>query len=406
MLMQTVEDAAKIVCFWTDRRSGIRYSYLFRDAKGHLMFCFLHASDLHLGKPFGSYPEDVRHRLRQARHDSIDALARAARSGGASHILLAGDTFDAETPTRATMRQALNAMTSNADLTWVLMPGNHDHLGAAEIWNTLGRDCPSNVVLALSPEVMPLAAGAVLLPAPCTARAPGRDLTEWMDGAVSGDAIRIGLAHGSIRDFRSVDEMGGEGGAVIAPDRAKRAGLDYLGFGDWHGRIEVSPNTWYSGAPEADSFKPHRPAGALLVSLAGQGATPQVSEIETGQIAWTRLMLDLLEGEDAVAHLMQSLPDLSQRSKAMMDIHATGRTDLAAHAALLQAIENAKPDFLWADSDLTQLSLTHEAVDLSQIDDRGAVRSAAEALAAAAAGGDTVAATALNRLYTYALELK
>lgn len=370
------------------------------------MIRFLHASDLHLGKPFGGFPEEVRHRLRQARQDVIGTLATAARNGGASHVLLAGDTFDAETPARATLRQLMNAMSGHNDLTWVLMPGNHDHLGAAEIWGTLGRERPANVMLALAPEATVLADDAVLLPAPCTTKNPGRDLTEWMDGADCGDAIRIGLAHGSIRDFRSVDEMGGEGGTVIAPDRAARARLDYLGFGDWHGRIEVTPNTWYSGTPEPDSFKPHRPAGALLVSVEARGAPPEVTEVETSQIAWTRLMLDFLDTEDAVERLTEALPDLALRDRTLIDIRVAGRTGLAGHAALAQAIENVAPDFLWADSDLSALSVTHEAADLSLIDDRGAVRDAAEALAVAADAGDGEAAAALTRLYSYALEVK
>ncbi|WP_370285850.1 metallophosphoesterase family protein [Pseudooceanicola nanhaiensis] len=370
------------------------------------MIRFLHASDLHLGKPFGAFPEEVRQRLRQARQDSIGALAKAARAGAASHVLLAGDTFDAETPTRATLRQAMNAMAGYDDLTWVLMPGNHDHLGAAEIWETLARERPGNVTLALDPVPMALAAGAMLLPAPCTTRNPGRDLTEWMDAADSGAAIRIGLAHGSIRDFRSVEEMGGEGGAVIAPDRAIRAELDYLGFGDWHGRIEVTPNTWYSGTPEPDSFKPHRPAGALLVSIAERGAPPEVTETQTGQINWTRLTLDLLESEDPAELLAGALPALATRDRTLIDIRATGRAGLAGHAALAQGIEDAAPDFLWAESNLSALAVTHEAGDLSLIDDRGAVRDAADALAAAADAGDATAAAALTRLYSYALEVK
>src|SRR6056297_2654164 len=120
------------------------------------MIRFLHASDLHLGKPFGGFPEEVRHRLRLARQDAIGALAGAAREGGASHVLLAGDTFDTETPTRATLRQAMNSMAGHDDLTWVLMPGNHDHLGAEEIWGTLRRELPGNVMLALDPEPMKL----------------------------------------------------------------------------------------------------------------------------------------------------------------------------------------------------------------------------------------------------------
>ncbi|MGY9047395.1 MAG: metallophosphoesterase family protein, partial [Rhodobacterales bacterium] len=196
------------------------------------------------------------------------------------------------------------------------------------------------------------------------------------------------------------------GGGVIAPDRAARAGLDYLGFGDWHGRIEVSPNTWYSGTPEPDSFKPHRPAGALLVTLAGQGARAEVQEIETGQLSWQNLPLDLLDSDDAAARLSDALPPLSTRDRTLIDIRATGRACLASQAALMQALAAVTPDFLWADSDLSALAVSHDVTDLSQIDDRGAVRDAAESLAKAADTGDAAAALALRRLYSYALELK
>ena len=368
------------------------------------MIRFLHASDLHLGKPFGAFPEEVRGRLRQARQDSIARLAEVARKGGAGHVLLAGDTFDAETPAPTTLRHAMNAMAGASDLNWVLMPGNHDHLNASEIWATLRRDAPANVCLALSPEPLALTEGAMLLPAPCTARNPGRDLTEWMDTAETGDAIRIGLAHGSIRDFRPVDEMGGEGGAVIAPDRAKRAGLAYLGFGDWHGRIEVSPSTWYSGTPEPDSFKPHRPAGALLVEIAGRGAPAQVTEVETGQISWLRLTLDLLEGEAGDDRLRNALPEIALRSRTLLDLRVAGRATLAARAALEAVAAAVAPDFLWCDSAFSGLAVSHAPDDLARIDARGAVREAAEALAGQADAGDEVAAAALARLYSYAME--
>lgn len=367
---------------------------------------FLHASDVHLGKPFGRFPDDVRHRLRQARQDSLETLASVARSNGAGHILLAGDTFDAETPSRTVLRHAMNAMAEAEDLTWVILPGNHDHLKASEIWDVLRKDAPPNVTLALDPAPLRLSEDAVCLPAPCTARNPGRDLTEWFDGAATGDDIRVGLAHGSIRDFRPVDEMGGESGAVIAPDRAAKAGLDYLGFGDWHGRIEVSSNTWYSGTPEADSFKPHRAPGALLVEIAGPGAAPAVTEIETGRIDWIRLALDLLAGDDGAERLRAALPDRKTRSSTMIDIQPTGQLGLAAQTDLAAAIDDIAPDFLWCDHDLSGLAVLHDVTDLDQIDERGAVRDAANTLAEAAEAGDDIARAALTRLYAYSVEAK
>ena len=106
------------------------------------MIRFIHSSDLHLGKPFGRFPEDVRVRVRQARADALAKLAALARETGASHILLAGDTFDQTTPTPATIRQAMNAMRAAEHVVWVLLPGNHDHSSATELWRQVVRDAP------------------------------------------------------------------------------------------------------------------------------------------------------------------------------------------------------------------------------------------------------------------------
>ena len=61
-------------------------------------FRFIHSSDLHLGRRFGNLPEDIRGRLVEARHAVIKSLSVTARNHGASHVLIAGDLFDTETP--------------------------------------------------------------------------------------------------------------------------------------------------------------------------------------------------------------------------------------------------------------------------------------------------------------------
>ena len=272
---------------------------------------FIHSSDLHLGKRFGNFPGDLPGRLREARHAVLGKLAEHARANGADTILLAGDTFDTETPGAEVRRQALTEMAHHAPIRWVLLPGNHDSLQATQLWSVLGSEAPANVILANAPGPVDLGGAAVLLPAPCTARRPGRDLSEWMDSAPTADGvIRIGLAHGAIQNF-SEDVVASE---VIAPDRAARAGLDYLALGDWHRWIEVNPRTHYSGTPEQDRFKHEQPGIALLVDIAGSGAVPQVSPLATASFAWRTLDLHLLaedEPETALAALENASPTLS-----------------------------------------------------------------------------------------------
>ncbi|WP_118138663.1 DNA repair exonuclease [Oceanicella sp. SM1341] len=370
------------------------------------MIRFLHASDLHLGKPFGAWPEEVRVALRRARQESIPRLAQAARGGGAALVLLAGDTFDQMTPSPQVIRHALNAMRGAEDITWVLMPGNHDNLAATELWRTLRADAPPNVTLVTEPEPLALD-GAVLLPAPCTERHPGRDLTEWYDTAPTGEALRIGLAHGAVQSFTT-----GEDGAsaIIPPDRAARSGLGYLALGDWHGQLRVGPSTWYSGAPEADSFKHDHAAGALLVSLAGPGAAAEVEPVATGALTWARVPLVLAEGDDVAAAHAAALPPLAQRERTLLDLVVSGRTHALERVALQQAIAAAAPDFLWHRAGLDGLGAVHDTGDLDAIDTGGALRMAAESLAAEAADESLPAEAresaraALSHLFTFALE--
>jgi hypothetical protein len=360
---------------------------------------FIHSSDLHLGKPFARFAEDVRGRLRQARMEAIPRLAAAAREGGATHVLLAGDTFDSETPAPATIRQALNAMAADPAIGWVILPGNHDSLAAAALWDRVAADRPANVTLALTPAPIAIP-GAVVLPAPCTHRRPGRDLTSDLDQPTPEGTARIGLAHGGVTDFAALSEEGAP--AIIPPDRAARSGLAYLALGDWHGRLAVGPATRYSGTPEPDSFKHEGPA---TVTLWTDGA---ITEVATQSLDWRALALDLLPGEDAPSRLAARLPPVGRRATTLLAVTARGRLRLPEAAALSAALAQAAPDFLHAESRLDGLLPEPDPSDLDLIDRAGALRQAAELLAAEAAdpalsaADRAIAAAALVRLFAFA----
>ena len=367
-------------------------------------FRFIHSSDLHLGRRFGRFPEDVRGPLAEARHSVLARLAAAARAHGAAHVLLAGDSFDTPTPSDRVLRQALNAMAEAADVTWWLLPGNHDSAAGAEpLWDRIAAEAPANVrpLRAAAPETP--APGVALLPAPVTRRAPGRDLTEALDGMESPEgALRIGLAHGGVVDFA-------ETGASIPPDRDRRAGLDYLALGDWHGRLAVSARIQYPGTPEQDRFRHGRRGVCLAVTLPGPGAAPEIAEVETGVFLWREEALALVPGADPEAALAALLPEAGRR-EVLLRLRAEGRARLAERAALDRAAEAAAPDFWHFELLADALAVEPDAADLDAIDQGGALRRAADALAAEAAdealddAARRTAAAALARLYAYVAE--
>jgi DNA repair exonuclease SbcCD nuclease subunit len=368
------------------------------------MLRFIHSSDLHLGKRFGNLPEDVRGRLREARHDSIPRLAALARGNGAALVLLAGDTFDTETPSAQLLRQSFAAMGEANDVQWVIIPGNHDSLLADELWKQATAATPGNVRLALKAAPVEIGA-AVVLPAPCTTRRPGRDLSEWMGTAEVADGrYRIGLAHGPVQSF-SEDSAATD---VIAPDRAQRAGLDYLALGDWHGTMRIGERCWYSGSPEPDRFKHEAPGQALLVSLAAPGAPPEVTPHPVAAFSWRTERLQLLAGDDPVGVLNGLTEGLTARRQTLLKLVASGHVALARNAELMVAIDAIEPDFALFERDLSGLVIDAGSEDLESIDRGGALRAAAEALLAESQDADRsavdreIARAALARLFTLA----
>ncbi|MCL4676305.1 MAG: metallophosphoesterase [Pararhodobacter sp.] len=371
-------------------------------------FRFLHSADLHLGRRFGNLPEDVRFRLVEARHQILHRLAEVARAQGARDVLLAGDTFDSETPTDPVWRQALATMAAAEGLRWWLLPGNHDSLAAETLWARFAAQAPDNIRVLGTAAPLDLAPGVVLLPAPLPRRRPGHDLTAWMaEAATPEGALRLGLAHGPVQDF---SEEGSGGDGIIAPDRARTAGLDYLALGDWHGQMLLGDRTAYAGTPEADGFR-HTGRGACLAVRVEPGRAPEITRIDTGRFHWAEAPLPLVPGQDPVHALTALVPAAAAaRRDHLLRVRATGRATLADHLALQETAQGLAPDFAHFALDVMALDTEIDAADLEALDRGGALRLAAEGLAARAqdtALADTdrrIAAGALNRLYAYLRE--
>ncbi len=370
---------------------------------------FIHSADLHLGKRFARYPEEIRGRLIEARHNILGRLARAAREAGAAHVLLAGDIFDTETPSRRIWQQAIAAMAADAEVHWWLLPGNHDSLAAEALWDSIAAQAPANVHLLTTSEAVELAPGAMLLPAPLPRRRPGRDLTAVIGETPTPDGVlRIGLAHGPILDF---SEDGQAADEIIAPDRADQAGLDYLALGDWHGQMCINARTWYSGTPERDGFRHEGRGACLAVTLDGPAVEPEIRPVEIGQFHWQESALALLPGQDAALVLRDALPpDRRARRDHLLRLRATGRASLAGQAALHVAADEVEGDFGHFEFVTDALATEFEQADLDAIDRVGALRIAAEKLAASARDAEgsaesrRLAEAALNRLYSYLME--
>jgi DNA repair exonuclease SbcCD nuclease subunit len=341
-----------------------------------MSFTFLHTADWQIGKAFRSMPADVAAALADARLDAIDRLAEAATAAGARHVLVAGDVFDSLTLSPKTVRQALARIARHPNLTWHMLPGNHDAHRPGGLWERLAADDPpGNMGAHLAPGPTEIEPGVFLLPAPLTGRAASLDPTAYYDAAGTPKGVyRIGLAHGSVQGFGS----SGDAAINIAPGRAASAGLDYLALGDWHGAKEINARTWYAGTPEPDRFTDNEPGHALIVRLETPGVPAAVEKVRIGRYVWQRRELEL-RGADDLAALEQSA---ARPGDVLLQLVLTGRVTAGDRQAIARRLARLEAELRHLDADVSALTSRAGNGDLEALGASRELRQLGERLAA------------------------
>ena len=330
------------------------------------MISLLHTADWQIGRVFSQFEPDDAAALFEARFKVVERLAGIAAERKVDAVLVAGDVFDLQTVSDKTIRRMFNAMQGFSG-PWLLIPGNHDSALSESVWRRAERlgAIPPNVVCCLEPKPHTVAGKFVLLPAPLTQRHTYGDLTDWFATASSdGGLPRIGLAHGCVQGILSEDI---DSANPIAAGRAGEAGLDYLALGDWHGTRQIDERTWYAGTPETDRFRANDSGQALLVSIAGVGAVPEVETLRTGQFGWQQLEPRLTVASD-VDELVEKLASVD--SGDVLQLRAQGTCDLGGHARLSAAIDAARARaraLVW-DGEALRLEPTEEDIQALHAD--------------------------------------
>lgn len=301
------------------------------------MISLLHTADWQIGRVFSQFEPDDAAALSEARFAVVERLAAIASERQVDAVLVAGDVFDAQTVADKTIRRLFNATRGFAGV-WVLMPGNHDAALTESVWSRARRldAIPDNALVCLEPKPVVIAGKFTLLPAPLTQRHTYSDLTDWFRTLPRSDVLpRIGLAHGSVQGILPGDI---DSTNPIAAGRAQDADLDYLALGDWHGTKRVDDRTWYAGTPEADRFKDNGSGQALLVSIAAEGALPEVSAVPTGKFKWRQVERHLAVDSD-----VDGLVDIlnSADNTDVLQVHVSGTSNLAGHRTLEIALNAA-----------------------------------------------------------------
>ena len=372
-----------------------------------MTFRFIHTSDWHIAKPFRRFEPALAGELAAARLGIVARIADIARRQGAQHVVVAGDIFDSELIATIDIRRALARLAEQSDLTWLLMPGNHDPARISGVWDQVVRiGAPANVVVLDRAVPHALGREAVLLPSPLTSKDPGRDITDWMDIAVTPPGVaRIGLAHGSVRGFGSDDTAA----LRLAPDRAKRAGLSYLALGDWHGVESVAQNTWYSGTPEPDQYPDNEPGYVLSVVLE-EAKLATVEKLRSSEFTWVGMDRAIHSVADLALIERELEASATSLGKTLVQLTLTGHLSLTERAGLQSWREVWGARLRFLDLDDKALAVNPEAADFEALGLTGQLLEAARQLAAIGSDADSPqqahAATALLRLAGFAAEAR
>jgi hypothetical protein len=164
---------------------------------------FIHTADWQIGMA-AAHVGEAAGRVRQARVDSARRVLEVAREHSAEFIILAGDTFEHNGLSRASVAEIVQILAA-AHCPIFLIPGNHDPLQPGCVWDHPAWAAATNVNILREPKPMAVV-GGVLFPCPIMRKRSDHDPTAWIPNETSG-GIRVGIAHGNTGDL--IGEGGG-----------------------------------------------------------------------------------------------------------------------------------------------------------------------------------------------------
>ncbi|NIM93284.1 MAG: hypothetical protein GTO18_06195 [Anaerolineales bacterium] len=237
----------------------------------------IHISDVQLDAPFtflGEAGQKHRDQIRKTFSNIVDLSMRE----GYDVMLIAGDLFDSNKPSQATVDEVISLL-KRLSIPVCILPGNHDSYDPTSIYRKI--NFPKNVTLftdSLNVKVyvnLDLAVhGKAVL---------SRTIKEKpLDGLrpLEDKRWNVAMAHGSLVIGKVEDPV-----RPIQPEDIANCGMDYVALGDWHGFAEQSQGTVkaaYSGAPEPTAFDQIHAGYAASVSLDEHGVI--LEQLRVGRI--------------------------------------------------------------------------------------------------------------------------
>ncbi len=245
----------------------------------------LHTSDVHLGAYDSGHGSEDR---RAALEEMFRRVVDVGLSRGVDFVVIAGDFIDNARVRDETLQFAAEQI-ARAQVPVVLLPGNHDHVGAGSIYDRFDIESGApNLRLMRSPG------GETVALAELDVELWGRSHTEQLadfsplgDGPARGKAAwQIAVAHGHFIHPRAALHHSFH----IREEHLRALDRDYVALGHWEQLTRVAGGhvtAAYSGAP---------------LGLGGGSADGRVLIVDLERDGSVRLTAESLDGAPAITH--------------------------------------------------------------------------------------------------------
>ena len=336
---------------------------------------FIHTADWQLGMTRHFLEGEAQARFTQDRFDTIARIGDVAREHDAAFIVVAGDVFEHNRLDRRTVVRALDALSKIAVPVY-LLPGNHDPLDAAGIYDTptFRQQCPEHVQVIRDSAPITVAPGVEIIGAPWRSKRPLVDLVDAaVEDLVADGKVRIVVGHGAVDELNP--DRDDPASIRIEPlERLIEAGaIHYVALGDRHSYTKIRQRICYSGAHVATDFRDFQqtePNQVLLVDA--DAGHCKVEPIEVGRWHFLRKQyrVDSSGDLDAFEAEVEAIPD---KQRTVLKAGFQGGLDMAV-SARLDAVERHAGDLLAAYTRWTRktdLVVTPSDADLNAMELHG-----------------------------------
>lgn len=301
---------------------------------------FIATGDWQLGMTAHYLDDFARPRYLEARFEAVERIGMLAKEHAAEFVVVCGDVFESNQLDRKVVSQAFEAMRS-CPVPIILVPGNHDPLDAASIYNSPAfRDrCLSNVHVLRDSQPFVVREGVEIIAAPWHTKRPLTDLLQRaLDTLPPADpnVVRILAGHGAASTLNPEPDEPSTFDVSSLEAALAEGRIHFVAVGDKHSTTQVADRIWYPGTPEVTHRREPNPGNILLVDI--DAHETRVETLHTGRWRFVTVeeTVSTLEDVEALASRLDAFPD---KSRTAVWLKLAGSLSTSQHARLEEILE-------------------------------------------------------------------